>query len=76
MRIASATSVIVLCLLGTASAEDLFSSKPVWSSRTGNSGGDGIARFIDVDRDGDADFLTSRSTGTTVANSPRPLRGR
>ena len=80
MRIPSATSVIVLCLLGTAPAEDLFSSKPLWSGRTGNSGGDGIARFIDVDRDGDADFLTSapnprrwvlfRNEGGKIADKP------
>ena len=37
----------------------LFSSTPVWSSGSAVSGGDGIARFIDFDRDGDVDFITS-----------------
>ena len=36
-----------------------FAGEPVWSSGTEVSGGDGIARFIDVDRDGDLDFVTS-----------------
>ncbi|MBC8355982.1 MAG: VCBS repeat-containing protein [Planctomycetes bacterium] len=59
MRVLSATSILVLSLVGTAWTEELFSSKPIWSSKSANSGGDGIARFIDFDRDGDADFLTS-----------------
>ncbi len=42
-----------------APAGPLFSDQPVWSSRTSVSGGDGIARFIDLDRDGDLDFVTS-----------------
>ena len=37
----------------------LFSSQPIWSSGTDVSGGDGIARFIDADGDGDLDFVTS-----------------
>ena len=37
----------------------LFSDHPIWSSGTAVSGGDGIARFIDMDRDGDLDFVTS-----------------
>ena len=36
----------------------IFSPKPIWSSGTSRSGGDGIARFIDVDNDGDPDFVT------------------
>ncbi len=39
--------------------EKFFSTQPVWSSGTVVSGGDGIARLIDVDRDGDLDFATS-----------------
>jgi CubicO group peptidase (beta-lactamase class C family) len=42
-----------------ARGEDYFSEKPIWSSGTSISGGDGIARFIDCDRDGDLDFVTS-----------------
>jgi len=45
--------------VGLARGEDYFSQWPVWSSGTSVSGGDGIARFIDFDRDGDLDFLTS-----------------
>ncbi|MDE0106825.1 MAG: VCBS repeat-containing protein [Bryobacterales bacterium] len=41
------------------SAEPIFSDEPIWSSGTQTSGGDGIARFVDVDRDGDLDFVTS-----------------
>jgi len=36
----------------------IFSRSPIWSSETSFSGGDGVARFIDVDRDGDVDFAT------------------
>lgn len=36
-----------------------FSDQPVWSSGTAVSGGDGIARLIDFDGDGDLDFVTS-----------------
>ena len=49
----------VAALCGVAQAEDYFSDKPIWSSGTAVSGGDGIARFIDFDRDGDLDFVTS-----------------
>lgn len=55
-------ATIVLSQIGCSGAEDvkvLFSSQPIWSSGTDISGGDGIARFIDVDRDGDLDFVTS-----------------
>ena len=37
----------------------LFSNIPVWTSGTTQSGGDGNARWIDVDRDGDLDLVTS-----------------
>ena len=39
--------------------ESIFSDQPIWSSATETSGGDGIARLLDVDRDGDLDFVTS-----------------
>ena len=58
----------------------VFSDQPVWSSGTAVSGGDGIARFIDIDRDGDPDFVTSapdpmrwvayRNDGGTIAETP------
>ena len=48
-----------MLLAGTAlTADPLFSPRPVWNSGSSNSGGDGIARFIDADRDGDLDFVT------------------
>ena len=56
---------IALLLLGCSggetepSAEPIFSDEPIWSSGTPTSGGDGIARLVDVDRDGDLDFVTS-----------------
>ena len=56
---------MALLLLGCSgggtepSAEPIFSDEPIWSSGTQTSGGDGIARLLDVDRDGDLDFVTS-----------------
>ena len=40
-------------------APKFFSDQPVWSSGSEVSGGDGIARLIDIDQDGDLDFVTS-----------------
>ncbi len=37
----------------------IFADQPVWSSGTAVSGGDGIARLLDIDRDGDLDLVTS-----------------
>lgn len=51
--------MIVLTLSSVARSQVVFSPKPIWSGGTAHSGGDGIARFIDYDRDGDPDFLTS-----------------
>ena len=42
-----------------AHSKEVFSRQPIWSSGTAKSGGDGIARFIDFDHDGDLDFVTS-----------------
>ena len=57
-------TAVVLSLLGCVQepgpeARAFFSDQPIWSSATEVSGGDGIARFIDIDRDGDLDFVTS-----------------
>lgn len=52
-------TIVVLSLTEVASSEDSFATQPIWSSNTAKSGGAEIARFIDVDRDGDLDFLTS-----------------
>lgn len=43
---------------GLCGGAEIFSRSPVWSSATAVSGGDGVARFIDVERDGDLDFVT------------------
>jgi hypothetical protein len=37
----------------------LFSAQPIWTSRSSTSGGDGNARWIDADNDGDLDLVTS-----------------
>ncbi|MEE3371496.1 MAG: VCBS repeat-containing protein [Planctomycetota bacterium] len=36
-----------------------FSAVPIWTSGTRNSGGDGNARLLDMDQDGDLDLVTS-----------------
>jgi hypothetical protein len=51
--------IIFLSLCQFARSADIFSKQPIWSSGTAQSGGDGIARFIDFDKDGDLDFVTS-----------------
>ncbi len=45
-------------LAGFSLSAEIFSPSPTWSSGTSFSGGDGVARFIDVDRDGDLDLVT------------------
>jgi hypothetical protein len=44
---------------------EIFSESPVWKSGTSSSGGDGVARLIDVDRNGDLDLATC---------APSPMR--
>ncbi len=51
--------VFLIPMTGSAQGENCFSERPIWSSGTSVSGGDGIARLIDFDRDGDLDFVTS-----------------
>ena len=53
------TNLFTIAMSGLARGEDYFFNRPIWSSGTSNSGGHGIARFIDFDRDGDLDFVTS-----------------
>jgi len=66
MRTAFLSRVIVIALLAqSTSVGKIFSDRPIWSSGTKHSGGDGIARFVDFDRDGDLDFVTS---------APDPMR--
>lgn len=52
----------VTAFLGCATNDsevEFFATEPVWSNGSQTSGGDGIARLIDFDRDGDLDFATS-----------------
>jgi hypothetical protein len=57
-RLLSVPLAALFSLPGSAYSEDVFSKQPIWSSGSATSGGDGIARFIDLDRDGDLDFVT------------------
>ena len=59
LRVLSTSAILLGVLANVARSEEFFSPKPIWSSGTTISGGDGIARFIDFDRDGDLDFVTS-----------------
>jgi hypothetical protein len=70
----------IMAFSGVALGEDIFSEKPIWTSHTSNSGTDGVARFIDFDRDGDLDFATAaadpmrwvlyRNEGGTISKTP------
>jgi hypothetical protein len=53
--------VLITTILGTRAAEParLFSETPIWTSGSKTSGGDGNARWIDVDNDGRLDLVTS-----------------
>ena len=60
-RILSISMIVTLCLGCASSDSDVrfFGDEPIWSNGSDPSGGDGIARLIDFDRDGDLDFATS-----------------
>jgi len=55
--------LLVLLHSPTASGEEtsdaMFSAKPIWVSGSSQSGGDGNARWLDADQDGDLDLVTS-----------------
>ena len=57
----SAIAALVLSpiLSWTVDAASMFSTKPIWTSGSMNCGGDGNARWLDVDQDGDLDLVTS-----------------
>lgn len=47
---------------GASRADDaaqMFSANPIWTSGSANCGGDGNARLLDIDQDGDLDLVTS-----------------
>ena len=53
------TALLLVLLPDRTFANDpIFAARPFWSSGSSKSGGDGIARFIDFDGDGDLDFVT------------------
>ena len=57
----SAIAVLVLnsTLSWAADTAPMFSAKPIWTSGSTHCGGDGNARLLDVDQDGDLDLVTS-----------------
>ncbi len=52
-------ALILSTAIGTQGASPLFDSKATWTSGTRHCGGDGNARLIDADQDGDLDIVTS-----------------
>ncbi len=63
MGIAAAIASTIASTPGLCWAEEpsrvTFSNKPIWTSGTSHSGGDGNAQLLDVDQDGDLDLITS-----------------
>lgn len=65
MKIACITVIMTLGLASASVSAQIaeraptFSAKPLWSSGSRTSGGDGNARWIDADKDGDLDLVTS-----------------
>ncbi len=65
MKTACASAIAALVLGSTLARaappprDAIFSEQPIWTSGSRNSGGDGNARWIDADRDGDPDLVTS-----------------
>jgi hypothetical protein len=63
MMTRSMLAVSALCLIAAPLlAEDhavTFSNQPIWVSGSSHCGGDGNARWLDVDQDGDLDLVTS-----------------
>jgi len=63
MKATFISSIAVLFLSSTVSWADhheaMFSTEPIWVSGSTKCGGDGNARLLDVDEDGDLDLVTS-----------------
>ncbi len=63
MKTTSISAIAVLVLSSTPTWADetapMFSAKPIWTSGSTYCGGDGNARLLDVDQDGDLDLVTS-----------------
>ncbi len=65
MRTTCISAIAALVLISTLSCAEttprapVFSAKPIWTSGSKTSGGDGNARWIDADKDGDLDLVTS-----------------
>ena len=63
MKIFCNLALAVIVLSSTPSSADqheaMFSAQPIWTSGSTHCGGDGNARLLDVDQDGDLDLVTS-----------------
>ena len=70
MKTACISAIVALVLVSNLSSADepggeengrasMFSAQPIWTSGRSTSGGDGNARWIDADKDGDLDLVTS-----------------
>ncbi len=57
--IACLALAVVPTVVGADDHAPTFSDKPIWVSGSQNCGGDGNARLLDVDQDGDLDLVTS-----------------
>lgn len=57
--ISTIATVVLITASEARGSDPLFSEKPIWTSGSDYSGGDGNARWIDVDQDGDPDLVTS-----------------
>jgi hypothetical protein len=80
-RISTIAGLILVSTLCRADEGDqMFSAEPIWTSGSTTSGGDGNARWLDADRDGDLDLVTSapsprrwvvfRNTGGKLESKP------
>ena len=86
MKVTCISGIAALVLISTLSWADttrrapMFSTEPIWTSGSRTSGGDGNARWIDADKDGDPDLVTSapnprrwvlfRNEGGKLASKP------